>query len=128
MFAGIFGGVFAGSGSSLGFSCLFVREELGGCSEGCSFAREIYGCRKVSSPFLSFAIVRVCFLNSSEFGLFAREELGGCSEGWEELEVARKVAHLLGRFMVLVSQFPLSVIAIFIYCVLSWLVFQFFLK
>ena len=43
-----------------------------------------------------------------------REELGGCSEGREELAVAWKVARF-GRFMVPVSQFPLSVIAIFIY-------------
>ena len=28
---------------SAGFSCLFAREELGGCSEGCSFAREEFG-------------------------------------------------------------------------------------
>ena len=42
-------------------------------------------------------------------------------------EVARKVAHLLGRYMdveIPVSQFPLSVIAIFIYRVLIWLVFS----
>ena len=52
---------------------------------------------KSQFPISVIAIVRVCFLNSSEFGLFAREELGGCSEGWEELEVARKVAHLLGK-------------------------------
>ena len=33
-------------------------------------------------------------------------------------EVARKVAHLLGRFMVPVSQFPISVIAIVRVCFL----------
>ena len=42
-------------------------------------------------------------------------------------EVVRKVARLRSwRFMVSVSQFPLSVIAIFICRVLIWFVFQFF--
>ena len=43
-----------------------------------------------------------------------------------ESEVAWKVARF-GRFMVPVSQFPISVIAIFICRALIWLVFQFFL-
>ena len=124
VFAGIFGWV----------SCLFAREELGGCSEGCSegreelggcsegcsFAREIYGCRNTgkSVPPFCHCHVRVCFLNSSEVGSL------GSGRAWrlvcllgKNWEVARKVARLLGRFMdveIPVSQFPLSVIAMFV--------------
>ena len=124
------------------------REELGGCSEGreeltpllefrfCSgrTQRLLVRLEDVEIPVSQFpisviAIVCVCFLNSSEVGSL------GSGRGWslvcllgKNSAVAWKVDRF-GRFMdveIPVSQFPLSVIAIFIYRVLIWLVFFIF--